>query len=388
MGDRKVQSPGIQTFTFTGAGTAAISTVQSETEEPRLPDCLLPTNQWCWKHIPDLPEQVENTTFAVGLAMAANPCSASVQFLSPSGSQVLEPPLGSQLALNCTAVLPYNVLCHSTFHWMKDGILLESESKQSSWENISANQQFLSSILEINITGSEDYGVFSCLVHNKTATFTLNRTEEAGHLVAVLCALVVLSLLLVGTLLYVKCRLNILLWYKDKYGDIEINDGKLYDAYVSYSSSTNDKKFANFILKPHLENRYGYKLYLDDKNILPSSEPSAELIMNVSRCRRLIVVLSLAYLEQDWCTSNFREGLWRLMELSQKPIFIVFASQYKDLAHPVIQLLKQYKRTLCLLLWKSGSMVWEEDRAGWRDSFFRLLEGTVYGHATEDFMQE
>lgn len=36
------------------------------------------------------------------------------------------------------------------------------------------------------------------------------------------------------------------------------------------------------------------------------AEPSADLIMNVSRCRRLIVVLSVAYLEQEWCNSSFR----------------------------------------------------------------------------------
>lgn len=37
-----------------------------------------------------------------------------------------------------------------------------------------------------------------------------------------------------------------------------------------------------------------------------SPEPSAELLMNISRSRRLIVLLSHAYLEQDWCTNNFR----------------------------------------------------------------------------------
>lgn len=85
-------------------------------------------------------------------------------------------------------------------------------------------------------------------------------------------------------------------------------------------------------MKPQLENRHGYKLFLDEQNILPNSgrhhaglagqgvgdtgtwgletplpaEPSADLIMNVSRCRRLIVVLSVAYLEQEWCNSSFR----------------------------------------------------------------------------------
>lgn len=35
-------------------------------------------------------------------------------------------------------------------------------------------------------------------------------------------------------------------------------------------------------------------------------EPSAELLMNMSRSRRLIVLLSDAYLEQEWCCANFR----------------------------------------------------------------------------------
>lgn len=48
-------------------------------------------------------------------------------------------------------------------------------------------------------------------------------------------------------------------------------DGKLYDAFVSYANSTDDRKFVNFILKPQLENRHGYKLFLDDQNILPNS---------------------------------------------------------------------------------------------------------------------
>lgn len=39
-------------------------------------------------------------------------------------------------------------------------------------------------------------------------------------------------------------------------------------------------------------------------------EPSAELLMNMSRSRRLIVLLSYAYLEQEWCCANFRCGFF------------------------------------------------------------------------------
>ncbi|OXB74392.1 UNVERIFIED_CONTAM: hypothetical protein H355_002457, partial [Colinus virginianus] len=183
----------------------------------------------------------------------------------------------------------------------------------------------------------------------------------AGHASAVLAALLVLALLVLLAGLYVRCRLSVLLWYRNRYGELEMNDGKLYDAYVSHAAAPDDRKFVHFIVKPQLENRYGYKLYLDEQNILPNAEPSADLIMNVSRCRRLIVVLSVAYLEQDWCNSSFREGLWRLLELSKKPIFIVFESQYREITHPAISLLKQHRNTVTLLVWRAGSMTPSSD---------------------------
>lgn len=52
-----------------------------------------------------------------------------------------------------------------------------------------------------------------------------------------------------------------------------------------------------------------------------------------------------------------REGLWRLLELSRKPIFIVFESQYREITHPAITLLKQHRSAVTLLVWRAGSMV-------------------------------
>lgn len=40
---------------------------------------------------------------------------------------------------------------------------------------------------------------------------------------AVLASLLVLVVLLLVALLYVKCRLNVLLWYQDTYGEVEMN---------------------------------------------------------------------------------------------------------------------------------------------------------------------
>lgn len=49
------------------------------------------------------------------------------------------------------------------------------------------------------------------------------------------------------------------------------SDGKLYDAYISYVNNDHDRKFVNFILKPHLEKKNAYKLHLNDNDMLPGT---------------------------------------------------------------------------------------------------------------------
>ncbi|KAG9475640.1 hypothetical protein GDO78_003835 [Eleutherodactylus coqui] len=230
----------------------------------------------------------------------------------------------------------------NTFHFSRNGL--------------NSSVKFLSSILDVNLTTGDDYGKFTCQMQNVSASFNLHKADKAGHIAAVVFALCVFAILVVGVIIYLKCRLNVNLWYRDKYGEPELNDGRLFDAYVSYCPSNIDTKFTNFILKPQLENRYGYKLHLDEHSFLPNTEPSAELLMNVSRSRRLIVVLSMAYLQQEWCQNNFRDGFFRLLELSQTPIFILFENQYKDLPVEVIQLLSSQKGTLKMLMWKTDSV--------------------------------
>ncbi|NWR56475.1 SIGIR protein, partial [Bucorvus abyssinicus] len=289
-------------------------------------------------------------------------CSVIPEILVPAANETLELVLGSRVTLNCTVRWASAEHCEPVPAWTKDGQWLGRESSQdTTWFAQNASEQLLASVLQLNLTHDADFGVFACWVSNATATFTLQRAEAAGHVPAVLAALLVLVLLVLLAVLYVRCRLSVLLWYQNRYGELEINDGKLYDAYISHASAPDDRKFVHFIVKPQLENRYGYKLFLDEQTILPNSEPSADLIMNVSRCRRLIVVLSVAYLEQDWCNSSFREGLWRLLELSKKPIFIVFESQYREITHPAISLLKQHRSAVTLLVWRASSMTPSSD---------------------------
>lgn len=77
-----------------------------------------------------------------------------------------------------------------------------------------------------------------------------------------------------------------------------------------------------------------------------------------------------------------RDGLLRLLELSQRPIFVAFESQYREIEHVAINVLKQHKNALTLLLWRAGSMVsceWGGSGRLWSVRFLTvLMKGSGY----------
>ncbi|XP_027028746.2 single Ig IL-1-related receptor [Tachysurus fulvidraco] len=300
--------------------------------------------------------------FAV--VIAEHLCSRTLRFLPSSTDTDVWGGLGSSVELNCTVLMHYNnseAECPSAhLRWSKDGepFLSPGSFTQNTSEWFTDEDQLMvSSVVTVNLTEKSDFGLYTCEIWNSTTTFRLQRTIFPNHTGAVLASLVLFIMLVLAAVVYSKCHLNFKLWYKNSYGDYEINDGKIYDAYISYINDENDQKFVNFILKPHLETKYGHKLLLNNTNILPGAEPSAELLMNISRCRRLIVVLSQAYVQQEWCTTNFRQGMFHLLELSHKPIFIIFQSQQKHVNVDIIQQLRDHQAQITTLIWGAHSVV-------------------------------
>ncbi|KAJ8002522.1 hypothetical protein DPEC_G00159780 [Dallia pectoralis] len=302
-------------------------------------------------------------SFTVQLTIKESPCQQAPQFQSPDGvqSEVFEA-LGSSVVLNCTALLSWDSTdpqCErtSTFLWRKDGTALNLSlhiQNSSTWLP-SSSQRMVSNVLQVQLREPSDFGLYSCEVRNISTFYSVQDAVHPSHTAAVIAAIFLLLILILTAIVYSRCSLNIKLWYRNCYGDYEISDGKLHDAYISYVNNEYDRKFVHFILKPHLENKSGQKLHLNDCDILPGAEPSAELLMNVSRCRRLIVVMSHAYLEQDWCCNNFRLGLLHLLELSQRPVIIItLEGQVKRMRPDVVQQLREQHHRLTLLSW-SGS---------------------------------
>ncbi|XP_056137747.1 single Ig IL-1-related receptor [Lampris incognitus] len=301
-------------------------------------------------------------SYTVQLSVKESQCSEAPEFKPSGGPAELWANVGSTAKLNCTALLqwdPSEMPCDTALHWSKNGNPLTNHTlfplNTSSWSP-DTGQVMVSSLLEVTLNEQEDFGLYSCTVRNTSADFVLQSAHQPTHVAAVIAAILLLLLLAVVAVVYSKCELNLRLWYRDAYGEYELNDGKLHDAYVSYVNNEYDRKFVNFILKPHLEKMNGYKLHLNDNDILPGTEPSAELLMNMSRSRRLIVVFSHAYLEQDWCCSNFRRGLLHLLEVSQRPILVTLEGQLKRMRPEIRDQLREHQHRLTVLTWRHNSV--------------------------------
>ncbi|XP_040893977.1 single Ig IL-1-related receptor [Toxotes jaculatrix] len=301
-------------------------------------------------------------SFTVRLIVKESQCSKAPEFIPNGGLNRLWGKVGSTVKLNCTALLLWDQnekQCDTTLQWSKDGQPLTNltlhRQNTSSWSP-AAGQLMVNNLLLITLRELEDFGLYSCTVRNVSTDFSLQSSNGPSHTAAVIAAIVLLLFLALAAVIYSRCHLNIKLWYRNSYGDYELNDGKLYDAYISFVNNDYDRKLVNFILKPHLENKNGYKVHLNDNDILPGGEPSAELLMNMSRSRRLIVLLSHAYLEQDWCSSNFRQGLLHLLELSQRPILIMLEGQSKRMGPEIKQQLSEHQHCLTILTWRHNSV--------------------------------
>ncbi|XP_029010051.1 single Ig IL-1-related receptor [Betta splendens] len=322
-----------------------------------------------------------SASFTVHLIVKELQCSEPPEFKPRSGLTTLWVNVGSSVSMNCTALLlwdPSEEQCDTALQWRKDGQPLSNHTlhtqNSSSWSP-GAGQLLVNSLVVVTVREVEDLGMYSCTVRNVSSDFSLE-SSSPSHTAAVIAAVALLLLLAAAALVYSRCHLNIKLCYRNSFGDYELNDGKLYDAYISYVNNDYDRKFVNFILKPHLESKHGYKVHLNDNDILPGGEPSAELIMNISRSRRLIVLLSHAYLEQDWCDNNFRQGLLQLLDLCNQPILIMLEGQSKRMRAEIKQQLSEHQHCLTILTWRQNSVT--PSSAFWKELSLAMPRTLVF----------
>uniref|UniRef100_A0A670YV67 Interleukin 1 receptor accessory protein n=1 Tax=Pseudonaja textilis TaxID=8673 RepID=A0A670YV67_PSETE len=153
------------------------------------------------------------------------------------------------------------------------------------------------------------------------------------------------------TVIYHFYWLEMVLFYRAHFGtDETVLDGKEYDIYVSYARNTEEEDFVLLTLRGVLENEYGYKLCIFDRDSLPGGIVTDETLSFIQRSRRLLVILSPNYvLRGTQALLEFKAGL---ENMASKGTIKVILVQYKPIKKSKVKELRQAKAALTVIKWK------------------------------------
>ncbi|CAL1544805.1 unnamed protein product [Lymnaea stagnalis] len=122
--------------------------------------------------------------------------------------------------------------------------------------------------------------------------------------------------------------LNIVHWFQP----FEEDDGRDYDAFVSYASADLDRQFVIQTLVPRLEGRMCYTLCIHQRNFVAGLYITDNITGSVKKSRRTLLVISPAFVSSSWCKFEYQMALQEMLHEKHRilPIIIGDVSHLKD----------------------------------------------------------
>ncbi|KAM4771530.1 interleukin-1 receptor accessory protein [Rhinophrynus dorsalis] len=281
---------------------------------------------------------------------------------------------GEEMQLPCEVYFPYVKDSRNDIWWIVDG--------KNAEENTSPKMNITTSVVDHNpgamsikkylilksITPEELKSNYTCSAKNRLGAVSRQAVvkEKVGtprYITELACGLGATLLLVVCLIIvYHVYWLEMVLFYRAHFGtDETVGDGKEYDVYVSYARNAEEEEFVLVTLRGVLENEFGYKLCIFDRDSLPGGNTVEAVFEFIQRSRRMIVVLSPDYLtDKSISMLEFKLGMVCQNAVCTSLIIV----EYKPLqgTHTAISKLKE---NVPFVLWegessrKSSSKFWK-----------------------------
>ncbi|CAM4731210.1 unnamed protein product [Leuciscus chuanchicus] len=316
---------------------------------------------------------------------------------------VMEMQMGSPVNLTCRAFFGYSGDVSPLIYWMKgekfiedldEGRIRESEIKTIR-EHL--GEQEVSISLTIDAVEESDLGNYSCYVENghgrRQANIQLSKrelmytVELAGGLGAILLMLIFL------VSLYKCYRIELMIFYRNHFGSEDVDgENKDYDAYVSYTKvdpdqwsqeTREEERFALEILPDVLEKHYGYKLFIPDRDLIPTGSFSNDhfqddtrllraYIEDVARCvdqsKRLIIVMTPNYVvRRGWSIFELETRLRNMLVTGEIKVILIECAELRGIMnYQEVEALKHTIKLLTVIKWsgpkssKLNSKFWKQ----------------------------
>ncbi|KAK7882402.1 hypothetical protein WMY93_028576 [Mugilogobius chulae] len=328
------------------------------------------------------------------------------KILFPSENKIstMELQLGTTLNLTCRAFFGYKGEAAPIMYWMKGEKFVEDldeERVQESdikvvKEHLGEQEVVLS--LTIDSLEDEDMGNYSCYVENangrRHATVQILRQTELMYTVELAGGLGAILLLLIFLISLYKCyKIELMLCYRRHFGSEDIDgDNKDYDAYLSYTKvdpdqwsqeTREEERFALEILPDVLEKHYGYKLFIPDRDLIPTGSLTNEhypddtrlfgaYIEDVARCvdqsKRLIIVMTPNYVvRRGWSIFELETRLRNMLVTGEIKVILIECAELRGIMnYQEVEALKHTIKTLTVIKWhgpksnKLNSKFWKQ----------------------------
>ncbi|XP_061105955.1 X-linked interleukin-1 receptor accessory protein-like 2 [Conger conger] len=295
-----------------------------------------------------------------------------VLFPTEKHPSVIDAQLGMPLSIDCKAFFGYSGESRPIIYWMKGEKFVEELEGHIKESEVRVLREFLGEKeVELSLTfdavEEEDMGSYVCYVENhigrKHGTAILQkrdmrRLELASGLGVVL--------LLLGLLIAVyKCnKVEIMLCYRKNFGRSEAeNDNKEYDASMCYTKvdlglfehdSTEEEQFALEVLPDVLEKHYGYKLFIPDRDLIPSGVYVEDLVRSVEQSRRIIIVLTPSFVaRRGWTIFQLEPHLHSMLVTGEiKVIMIECSDLQRVINYQEVEALKHTIKLLSIVKWR------------------------------------
>ncbi|KAG9272782.1 X-linked interleukin-1 receptor accessory protein-like 2 [Astyanax mexicanus] len=291
----------------------------------------------------------------------------------PDGqTTVIDVQLGMPLSLDCRAFFGYSGESRPIIYWMKGDKFVEELEGHVRESEVRIVREYLGEKeVELSLTfdavEETDMGNYTCHVENHNGRGRgsallqkkdMYRLELAGGLGAILL------LLGVFTAIYKCYNVEIMLCYRRHFGSDETeDDNKEYDAYLSYTKVdldslgrevSEEEQLALEILPDVLEKHYGYKLFIPDRDLIPSSIYIEDLARSVEQSRRLILVLTPEFVaRRGWSIFQLETRLHGMLVTGEIKVIMIECSDLRNVInYQEVEALKHTIKALSVVKWR------------------------------------
>ncbi|XP_064526013.1 X-linked interleukin-1 receptor accessory protein-like 2 isoform X2 [Pseudopipra pipra] len=280
---------------------------------------------------------------------------------------------GNPLTVACKAFFGFSGESGPMIYWMKgekfieelEGHIREGEVRLLR-EHLGEKEVELTLIFDA--VGEADLANYTCHVENRNGrkhASVLLRKKDLIYKIELAGGLGAILLLLILLVTIYKCyNIELMLFYRQNFGgDEAADDNKEYDAYLSYTKvdpdaldrdTNEEEQFALEILPDVLEKHYGYKLFIPDRDLIPSGTYIEDLTRCVEQSRRLIIVLTPDYvLRRGWSIFEMENRLHNMLVSGEIKVILIECTELKGkVNYHEVESLKHTIKLLSVVKWK------------------------------------